>query len=248
MPDGTAFFAPLNWPGIAHKDVFHAYEPDAIEKMAEAIKQAKSRVSFVDCGADIGAYTRLLLVYADNIDFVTCIEPNAASTEFLERNLSQTKVESRVILSAVSNFEGFGELVAPEGSNSNHAYFLQPSEAPTDLKVLMIDQLDLGTAKTIAMKIDVEGEEFNVLQGATQTLRNADQFILQIEVHPDVCRRVGFEPLELIQFLNEMKPCKVWACIEKTREVFEVWDFKTSFFEQFDETQIHDLVIVSGDH
>lgn len=248
LPDGSALAAPLNWPGIAHTDVFKTYEPDAIQKVAKALRAAEAPISFIDCGADIGTYTRLLLTHTENIDSFIAIEPNRSAALFLEMNLSNYALKHRIISGAVSNFSGYGKLVAPDGEASSHAYFLEPSPEETDLEVYRIDQLDLGTPGTVAMKIDVEGEEFNVLQGATETLQGAKQFVLQIEAHPEVCNRVGLEPTELIRFLTSIKPCETWACIEKTREVFEVKDVNTPFFEQFDKGHIHDLIIISQDH
>jgi len=245
LPDGSALAAPLSWPGIAHADVFEAYEPDAIRMVGSAISNANSPVCFIDCGADIGAYTRLLLTHTDNIDTIIGIEPNTSAISFLKANLSDSRTESRVIHGAISNFSGFGKLTAPEGTVSSHAHFLEPSAEPTELHVYRLDELDLGTPATIAMKIDVEGEELKVLEGATQALRTAEQFVVQIEAHPEVCERVGLEPTDLIRYLQEIKPCEVWACIEKTRKVFEVKDVDTPFFDQCDKGEIHDLIFIS---
>jgi len=246
LPDGSTLTAPLTWPGIAHADIFETYEPDAIKMMGQAIDKAKTPICFIDCGADIGVYSRLLMTHTGKIKTIVAIEPNASAIPFLESNLSDAESACRVIHGAISNFSGFGKLIAPAGTVSSHALFLKASSEPTELNVHRIDDLEIERPATIAMKIDVEGEELKVLEGALETLRTAEHFILQVEAHPEVCQRVGLEPMELIHFLKKIKPCEVWACIEKTRQVFEVKDMDTPFFDQFDKDEIHDLIFISA--
>lgn len=245
LSDNTTIWAPLDWPGIYRENFAESYEPDAIRLMAEAIESSEEPVCLIDCGADIGMFSRLLLTQTRNIGRLVAIEPNSRSFSILSKNISDLHIPADAIHGAVSDFSGYGHLTAPNHDSDAHAMFIQRSQAATDISVFSIDSLSLAPNRPIAIKIDVEGAEMNVIDGAATTLEQSSQFILQIEAHPEVCRRTNFDPSRILKTLARIRPIRCSACIEKTREITEVDDFSTPLFDQLGGTQIHDLVIVS---
>ncbi|TNE57087.1 MAG: FkbM family methyltransferase [Alphaproteobacteria bacterium] len=245
LPDKTTLWAPLDWPGIIHPQVFARYEPDAIEAFSNLANQTGCPVHLIDCGADIGVFTRLTMCQLDNLSSITAIEPNPRSYAILEKNLSETELPTRAICGAVSNFSGYGRLVAPKSDTHAHAMYIEESAGPTQTPICRIDDLDLPPGDTIAMKVDVEGAETKVLMGAQRTLKEAAHFVLQIEAHPQVCRRTGSDPVEFLQLISEIRPVTCTAFVEKTRARYEVTDFQTPLFEQLDNNNIYDLVLHS---
>jgi len=245
LPDGSTIWAPLNWPGIYRKNLAATYEPDAIRLMAAAIELSEQPVSLIDCGADIGMFSRLLLTQTKNIGQLVVIEPNSESYSILSKNMSDLGIPTDAIHGAVSDFSGYGKLRAPSDDSHPHAMFIVRSESETDISVFSIDSLSLTPNCPIAMKIDVEGAERKVIDGAIDTLKHSSQFILQIEAHPEVCKRTNMDPSAILRALAAIRPIRCTACVEKTRSVVTVQDFATPLFDQLDRTQIHDLVIVS---
>jgi len=71
-----------------------------------------------------------------------------------------------------------------------------------------IDTLPKPEGKVVVLKVDVEGSEFEVLKGAEEFLRTADEFIITFEVHPQVIKRTNQQPSTIIQFLNTIRQCK----------------------------------------
>src|SRR5579871_6374551 len=78
---------PLTWPGLILGRGTEAYEPDAIAAFAAAVARLGPAVTLVDCGADVGAFSRLVLARTSNIARLIAFEPNPDPFELLEQNL-----------------------------------------------------------------------------------------------------------------------------------------------------------------
>ena len=120
---------------------------------------------------------------------------------------------------AVSDFNGFGVLRLgvlrqPNStdqylSTSPHARFLEPA-LDGDIAVRTIDSFHVDVPGGLIIKIDVEGGELNVIQGALETLRRASAFAVVFEAHPDVIRRTGIDPMECIRALCRIHDCRAY--------------------------------------
>jgi FkbM family methyltransferase len=245
LPDESEIILPLNWPGVQMPDVFEQYEPDALDHFARAIAALPSPATVIDCGADVGVFCRLLLskLAPEKVDRVLAVEPNDRSFALLQRNLSDDNMT--LFFGAVSDCAGFGRLVTPDYSDGDHAKFLEVCAEDTGLPVFTVDELGITPGSAIALKIDVEGAELDVLKGAAATLGAAPGFVAQIEAHPDVARRTGVDPIEFLRFCNSIKPCEWRAYNEKTRESFDIPSLEEPFFSQVPADQIYDVVIAS---
>jgi FkbM family methyltransferase len=246
LPDGSEILLPLGWPGAQAADVFDRYEPDAIAHFAESITALPHPVTLIDCGADVGVFCRILLgkLAHETLDRLIAIEPNPNSFPLLRQNLDRP--DATLTFAAVSDRSGFGRLTAPDYSDGDHAKFLEISDTETDLPVVTIDEIDIQTDASIALKIDVEGAELDTLRGAVKTLRAAPGFTIQVEAHPDVAKRTGIDPIEFIRFANAIRPCHWRAHVEKTRQAFEISDIDAPFFDQVSSDHIYDIVITSA--
>jgi FkbM family methyltransferase len=157
---------------------------------------------FLDIGANVGFHT----ISAKSINptlQVTAIETNPASVDLLVRAAAENNLTNLTIIStALAEGSGFiqtdrrysNAVCAPLGT--------WPAEAPgatyapcTPLDLYHLPNVDL-------VKMDVDGYEWRVLQGATRLI--AQRPVWLFEYHLGVIARGGIEGPELLHFFKEL--------------------------------------------
>ncbi len=137
---------------------------------------AKPEHYFIDVGAHVGYYTIRMAKYVRK---VVAIEPEPCNYNGLLQNIRLNKMKNvRAINKAASNHKSEMWLSCRGGGSS-----LFPVNCKEKVKV-ETDLLDnmIGTADII--KIDTEGHEFQVLQGATRLLKERKPTLI-IENHEE---------------------------------------------------------------
>jgi len=160
-------------------------------------------VVLFDCGADIGTFSALVCSQTSRVTRVIAFEPNPDVAGFMKRNLAQLPISSNAITKAVSCFKGAGRLEAPTYDNSDHARFLVPGDGP--LEVVTIDSFG-ARGGDVAIKLDVEGGELEVLKGAAETIASARKCVITVEANPRVAVRTKRDPVECLRFLQSLRP------------------------------------------
>jgi FkbM family methyltransferase len=178
------------------------YERRLVHSLCRLLEPLRDVVLF-DCGADIGTFSALVCSQTSSVARVIAFEPNPAVVGFLKHNLSCLPVSSLSITKAVSCFEGSGRLEVPDYDSSDHARYLVPGDGP--LEVVTIDSFGVRSG-SVAIKIDVEGGELDVLKGAVQTILSARTCLLTMEANPRVARRTKRDPVECLRFLQSLRP------------------------------------------
>jgi FkbM family methyltransferase len=178
------------------------YEKQLIDSFCRLLEPL-SDVALFDCGADIGTFSALVCSQTSRVTRVIAFEPNPDVAGFLKRNLSQLQISSNLITKAVSCFRGTGRLEVPAYDNSDHARFLVPGEGP--LEVVTIDSFAVRGGD-VAIKIDVEGGELEVLKGAAETIASARKCVITVEANPRVAARTKRDPVECLRFLQSLRP------------------------------------------
>lgn len=169
-------------------------------------KHAGKGLVFYDVGANIGAYS---LIAASLGMEVIAFEPAHHNVASLEENISLNNLDQRVtvvpfMLSGAAGVQRFS--VSDTTSGSSHGFFnasphAKKNEAGKALLSLSLDEcvrLFSFPAPTI-LKVDVDGAEVEVLQGAEKTLKNISLASVLIEAdHANASRvreileRAGF--------------------------------------------------------
>jgi FkbM family methyltransferase len=194
------FGVPLNRLPWDLRDIEN-YEFPLIRAFCAALEPFHN-VTLFDCGADIGSFTAIVCARSVAISRVIAYEPSADVNKFLARNLKALSVPSQLEAKAVSNFEGLGRLQRPDYDTHDHARFLVPGGG--DIPVTTIDGANVQG--NIAIKIDVEGGELNVIEGAQRTIATAPRCVVAFEAHPNVSRRIGRDPVECLKLLESIRP------------------------------------------
>lgn len=248
LADGGILEIPLDAPQVYEADLPDWYEAEAIRLVVRAMAQSGQDFTLIDCGADVGLYSRIVCSLSKNISRIIAFEPNSRIYPVLERNFMPDRVAlpAKTCPGAVSDFNGFGELCSPKPEASSHAFYIAPSTGPDGIPVHTIDSLNLPEGGNLAVKIDVEGAEMNVLRGAHETLRRAGHLVVQIEAHPEVARRCGVEPMDMINYLRALRPFTVTACVERPAAVYPLTRFDMPLFSQLPAHQIYDLVLTAS--
>ena len=189
------------------KDVL-GYETEHVEYFASVARRMAKPVLFLDCGADIGAFSVLMALKCPSIDRILAFEPNSVAFAVLQTNLRRLPIPSEAKCVAVSNFVGNGELVASPLDKSEHVFFLEKSEHGR-IPVMRVDDLDLRWEdQSVVLKLDVEGNELSVLEGARNALKRARAFAVSFEANRTVAARTKRDPMECLRFLQELRACR----------------------------------------
>lgn len=149
---------------------------------------------FCDVGANIGAYTVLASagIGAKSIAF----EPIAASYAELSKNIHLNHAAERVDARRVAVGKAPGQLTMTSQKDTMNHVVTGVATGPSEtLEVDALDRALAGRVPTL-LKVDVEGWEHEVLQGAANTLRMAELLAVIIELNQSG-HRYGFNDADI---------------------------------------------------
>lgn len=146
----------------------------------------------LDIGANVGLWSRDLV---KQFTQVIAFEPVAMFRECLERNVFAKNLEIKPI--ALGDQEGMIKMIITEG-NTGHTH-VDPNSVNGDIKIVKLDSLELPVVDYV--KIDCEGFEYRVLQGAEQTInRCRPVVVIEQKPHDAYSKDYGqFAAIELLQ-------------------------------------------------
>ena len=164
--------------------LFGQYDQEEMEWMMSKITDPQQPILY-DIGANIGAYSVILPTLVEGI---TChaFEPDLRNLVFLRANIIINGLEQRVVVSdvAVGDVSGTVQFLESRGVdllNTGKSKVVSEASHHANLrtvKKVAIDDILVTAGRSILMKIDVEGYEFDVLNGMNQTLRDNDCYLV----------------------------------------------------------------------
>jgi FkbM family methyltransferase len=176
LSDGSRFDCPL---GAAAGRLLTLEALDVVEQ-AFVRQQVQPGDTVVDIGASLGLFTLIAARRAGPGGRVFAFEPSRREAAYLERNVRLNGLTNvSVIKAAVADAAGTAPLaIATDGglnSLSANAHPEQHIEAWETVETITLDAFvaEHGVSRVHFVKLDVEGAEASVLDGAVQLLRGA---------------------------------------------------------------------------
>jgi len=178
------------------------------QQTAKLLSHLRSRMTFVDVGANVGYYTALASSIVGT-GRVISYEPNPDTFHHLDEWVRDNRAKNITLVNAaLGSTEGMLTTHFAEGEN--HTASLVVALAPSDTRkktVVTVRTLDTETERLSiqhidVMKIDVDGFESEVLKGASRLLREGRIGAILCEFSEDWLDEVGSSSRELAAFLT----------------------------------------------
>lgn len=191
--------------GSLLQDTFEVAEHHFVERFLQPGMTA------LDIGANQGYYTLLASRKVGPQGKVLAFEPSTREIHRLKLHLRINRCKNvHVISSALGAAAGTEKLHVVLGSDSGCNSLRPPNvEQPTSLLSVPVQQLDevlraRGVTRVDFIKLDVEGAELSVLQGARELLTHLPRPIILIEVQDLRTQPWGYPAREIISYLSTL--------------------------------------------
>ena len=144
---------------------------------------------FLDVGANSGFYTVMFAV-KDLVPEIIAFEPDPGNFAHLCANLFLNALAGRVRAIPVALGNDVGEVTLYEGAkwNRGESTIAEPDQTPREIthrvRQIRFDDEFAVAGRSIIVKMDVEGYEFQALAGMERTLGD-NQCYLQVELYSD---------------------------------------------------------------
>ena len=192
----------------AHRSVGGEYEVALYNQMKSSLKEGDI---VLDVGAHVGIFSVMLARCVGMTGKVFAFEPSPASQKLFRRHMRLNEVDRQVELipAAVGNRSGHAILHAWGSHVGNTLAARDPIAGGTGYKevsvqVLTLDQFckDRGILPKW-VKVDTEGWELRVLQGAKLLLGQGEAVNFAVEMHPYAWLGAGYNRLEFETFCKD---------------------------------------------
>jgi FkbM family methyltransferase len=174
------------------------YEPEIWPLLVSEFKPGET---FVDVGGFIGMYA---IAAAQKGARVYVFEPNPHNAEVLKENLRLNNINGQVTFrqAAVSDTDG---TVRFQGGDAMSAMSSISASEGIEVQCVALDSI-FPSERVDVLKIDVEGFEQQVLQGARRLLSDRERCprIIFIEVHPHIWHLADTTSESFLILLNEL--------------------------------------------
>lgn len=183
--------------GIAQPLIMNGvYEP-TVTALLESI--LKPGMQFVDIGANIGYYT---LIAAQRVNKVIAFEPDTLNFNLLWKNVEQNGYKNVEMFQKALG-KGNGQVSVFRDSENSGATSLSEKNIQHHADYFRVEMVSLDECldgPVDVMKIDAQGYEGQIIEGAIKTIRRCKPIII-MEYWPYGLRNCGTDPEELYKRL-----------------------------------------------
>jgi FkbM family methyltransferase len=199
----------VDWSTTIGREIyFHgSYEPDLAHLFEALIKPG---MTVVDAGANVGELTLRAAQLVGPKGKVISIEPSPDVHSRLARNITRNGLQDRVIAvaAAASSSNGQADFFLGSEPDSLSSSLNAPADFRGERRPIETIRLDSvtsnhGLSQVDLIKIDVEGAEFDVLDGARKLLSSAVPPYVIFEYNPAVAERTDYAIGDVMGLLSE---------------------------------------------
>jgi len=184
------------------------FEPEIIDRL---IQLARPDTTVFDVGANLGLMA-IPVLHACGSCRVVSFEPSPNSLSFLRQTMSGASFGDRWVLVEKALSDKPGELAFTIGRPEDALFegfksgdrIDQPRTIPVTVSTLDDEWRGLGKPPVSAVKIDVEGAELQVLDGARAMLADQRPAVL-VEWHEAYLRRFDTPPATLLEVAHQYR-------------------------------------------
>jgi FkbM family methyltransferase len=194
-------------PMCAQEWVSFVHDPEQKAEISAFIAKAVPGMRFLDVGTHWGVFTLAALHFGGADSRCIGIEASAEAARIYRLNLSLNQAEGRVRVINAACGDQLGSLEMLTTGAGGADYFVIPSEERSD--TITVSQVTVDSVCSehrfdpTHLKIDVEGFEEEVLQGAMATLENHRPLIF-LELHGMLIRGRKKQPEQVLNLLRSM--------------------------------------------
>jgi len=162
--------------------------------------------NFIDVGANIGYFSCLMSKLAGPAGKVLAIEPEPQNLKLLEQNIQINNLTNVVVHPcALGASEGSAMLGLYKPSNrGRHSLLERNAKSHVKVPVRTLDDIVRNSGKDVSswslVKIDVEGYEGFVIEGAKETLPSIETLVM--EFSPALLKNAGGDPASTLHILT----------------------------------------------
>ena len=136
--------------------------------------------TFVDVGCNIGKYSIIMSKHVGSAGRVYSIDADSENILALKKNIALNGLTNiKIIDKAVSTIEKIGQFYQTRWSGMGSLESTLKNSKAITVQITTLDNILQSVERISLMKIDVEGEEANVLLGARSILTKTDNIIIE---------------------------------------------------------------------
>jgi FkbM family methyltransferase len=166
--------------------------------------------TFIDVGANFGTFSLLAATLVGNAGQVIAIEPQRELARMIRGSIEASGLQNvDVIEGACGASDGSRPLFIPRGDSGRAGFFERFSarhhHSVEEVPIRTLDSIVKGAGITgrIVVKIDVEGSEMDVLEGARELIGEHHPPLL-LEYNPWSAEAAGREPSDMLRQLAQL--------------------------------------------
>ncbi len=197
----------MNTMKLDRLDSLHLAQTGVYEPVETALVRRLLRPGqvFVDVGAHIGYYSVIAADVVGPGGQVHAFEPCPENFAILRQNVAPFGDIVRACPAAVSDVSGHSTLFLSDANTGDHRLYVTPGRALVDVPTVALDDIEaLRKTRVDFIKIDVQGFEYRVLQGARRILEASPEIVGIVEFSPALLRLAGTEPSVLLKAISGM--------------------------------------------
>lgn len=178
-----------------------------VEETSYFRKNFNAGMTFVDVGANIGLFTALAI--CQGASQILAIEPHSESFGFLKKTIVKNNPLMSVSTEkvAVGSKSGEGKLyLNPFNKGDNRIIGSKELVEGESIAIRTLDSICAkhGISSIDFLKIDVQGSELGILEGAVGVLGNSRRCIIMTELWPSGMEKAGYTSKIFSDFLTSL--------------------------------------------